>query len=63
LTVIAHRSSLNRGPEQDKLDGVAETLVEVTALAPPIYSTPHVELLCYRGRLRTAAGFRGGLCR
>jgi catechol 2,3-dioxygenase-like lactoylglutathione lyase family enzyme len=43
-------SSLNRGPEQDKLDGVAEALVEVTALAPPIYSTPHLELLCYRGR-------------
>lgn len=43
-------SSLNHGPEQDKLDGVAHALVEVTALAPPMYSTPHVELLCYRGR-------------
>lgn len=42
--------SLNCGPEQDKLDGIADALVEVTALAPPICSTPHVELLCYRGR-------------
>ena len=40
--------SLNFGPEQDKLDDVAGALVEVTAMAPPI-TTPHVELLCYRG--------------
>ncbi len=40
--------SLNRGPEQDKLDGVAEAVVEVTALAPPRSATPHIELLCYR---------------
>jgi catechol 2,3-dioxygenase-like lactoylglutathione lyase family enzyme len=42
--------SLNSGPEQDKLDDVAMALVEVTALTPPRSSTPHVELLCYRGR-------------
>jgi catechol 2,3-dioxygenase-like lactoylglutathione lyase family enzyme len=42
-------SSLNSGPEQDKLDGIAEALVGVTAMALPINSTPHVELLCYRG--------------
>jgi catechol 2,3-dioxygenase-like lactoylglutathione lyase family enzyme len=41
--------SLNSGPEQDKLDDIAGALVEVTALAPPEFSTPHVELLCYRG--------------
>jgi len=40
--------SLNSGPEQDKLDNVAGALVEVTALAPPRFSAPHVELLCYR---------------
>jgi catechol 2,3-dioxygenase-like lactoylglutathione lyase family enzyme len=41
--------SLNFGPEQDKLDDVVGAHVEVTALAPPQISTPHVELLCYRG--------------
>jgi catechol 2,3-dioxygenase-like lactoylglutathione lyase family enzyme len=40
--------SLNIGPEQDKLDDIAGALVRVTAMAPPI-TTPHVELLCYRG--------------
>jgi catechol 2,3-dioxygenase-like lactoylglutathione lyase family enzyme len=40
--------SLNIGPEQDKLDDIAGALVEVTAMAPEI-TTPHVELLCYRG--------------
>jgi catechol 2,3-dioxygenase-like lactoylglutathione lyase family enzyme len=42
--------SLNVGPEQDKLDDVAGAMVKVTAMAPPI-TTPHVELLCYRGGL------------
>jgi catechol 2,3-dioxygenase-like lactoylglutathione lyase family enzyme len=41
--------SLNIGPEQSKLDDIVRASVEVTALAPPIFSTPHVELLCYRG--------------
>jgi catechol 2,3-dioxygenase-like lactoylglutathione lyase family enzyme len=40
--------SLNSGPEQDKLDDVAGAQVEVTALAPPRFSGPHIELLCYR---------------
>ena len=40
--------SLNQGPQQDKLDGMAGAIVEVTALAPPLISTPHLELLCYR---------------
>jgi catechol 2,3-dioxygenase-like lactoylglutathione lyase family enzyme len=45
-----HRSggSLNIGREQEKLDDVPDAVVEVTALAPE-RSTPHVELLCYRG--------------
>jgi len=41
-------SSLNHGSEQDELDGIAEAFVEVTALALPMNSTPHIELLCYR---------------
>jgi catechol 2,3-dioxygenase-like lactoylglutathione lyase family enzyme len=40
--------SLNTGPEQVNLDDVANAVVEVTALTPT-QSTPHVELLCYRG--------------
>jgi catechol 2,3-dioxygenase-like lactoylglutathione lyase family enzyme len=42
-------SSLNVGPEQEKLDNLVGAIVEVTALAPPIQAVPHVELLCYRG--------------
>jgi catechol 2,3-dioxygenase-like lactoylglutathione lyase family enzyme len=56
LDCIGH--SLNSGPEQEKLDNVADAVVEVTALAPPTHSTPHVELLCYRGdfdRRKTSA--------
>jgi catechol 2,3-dioxygenase-like lactoylglutathione lyase family enzyme len=45
--------SLNRGPEQDRLDGVAEALVEVTALAPHTSEPPHLELLCYRSPATT----------
>jgi glucoamylase len=41
--------SLNVGPQQQKLDNIADAVVEVTAVAPPVHSTPHVELLCYRG--------------
>ena len=41
---------LNRGPEQARLDGLAETEadVEVVALIPAQESTPHLELLGYR---------------
>jgi catechol 2,3-dioxygenase-like lactoylglutathione lyase family enzyme len=38
--------SLNRGPEQARLDGLLNPRVEVTALSPS-RATPHVELLCY----------------
>jgi len=43
-------SSLNIGPEQQKLDGITGAVVEVTALTPvPARSVPHVELLRYCG--------------
>jgi catechol 2,3-dioxygenase-like lactoylglutathione lyase family enzyme len=40
--------SLNHGPEQDKLDGLVGAIAEVTSMAPPQFSSPHVELLRYR---------------
>jgi catechol 2,3-dioxygenase-like lactoylglutathione lyase family enzyme len=40
--------SLNQGAEQERLDDVPGAVVEVTALALPGGSGPHVELLCYR---------------
>lgn len=40
--------SLNRGPEQERLDAVPGAVVEVTALHPGAASPPHLELLCYR---------------
>ncbi len=40
--------TLNQGPEQQRLDGVPNPIVDVIALDPP-QATPHVELLCYRG--------------
>ena len=43
---VAHRG-LNRGPEQARLDGVPDPVVDVIALAPPS-PTPHLELLHYR---------------
>jgi catechol 2,3-dioxygenase-like lactoylglutathione lyase family enzyme len=43
--------TLNSGPAQQRLDGVAAPSVEVTALAPQ-EPGPHVELLCYRGGSR-----------
>ncbi|OAS24182.1 VOC family protein [Methylobacterium platani] len=46
---VASRS-LNAGPEQARLDAVADPTVEVTGLAFPDGRPPHVELLCYRGR-------------
>jgi len=47
--------SLNTGVEQDRLDGLTDTLVDVVALEPADVATPHLELLCYRrpkGRTR-----------
>jgi catechol 2,3-dioxygenase-like lactoylglutathione lyase family enzyme len=49
LSVAAQ--SLNRGPEQARLDAIEGVEVEVTALALP-EGGPHVELLCYRGVMK-----------
>jgi catechol 2,3-dioxygenase-like lactoylglutathione lyase family enzyme len=40
--------SLNRGIEQERLDGLPGAVVEVTALGRPGAPPPHLELLCYR---------------
>jgi catechol 2,3-dioxygenase-like lactoylglutathione lyase family enzyme len=50
--------SLNKGSEQDLLDGLSACEVDVVALQPAEVKTPHVELLHYRtppGRTLTAA--------
>jgi catechol 2,3-dioxygenase-like lactoylglutathione lyase family enzyme len=41
--------TLNAGPEQDRLDGLPQAKVEVTALHLDATAKPHLELLCYRG--------------
>lgn len=46
LSVAAR--SLNRGGEQERLDGLTGAVVDVTALADAAGSAPHLELLCYR---------------
>lgn len=40
--------TLNQGPEQQQLDGLADAQVQVIGLSPP-RTPPHLELLCYRG--------------
>ncbi len=40
--------SLNKGEEQDRLDGLTNCEVDVVGLAPAHVPTPHVELLHYR---------------
>jgi len=40
--------SLNTGAEQDRLDGLQDTCVDVVALQPSRVPTPHLELLHYR---------------
>lgn len=50
--------SINYGREQDRLDGIDNTCVEVIALTPPD-PTPHIELLSYTTRrFAPAAGPR-----
>lgn len=48
--------SLNRGPEQARLDSLPDPEVEVTSLGAAEPQPPHLELLCYRApaRLGTA---------
>ena len=58
LDLLVGARSLNRGPEQDRLDGLDGAEVEVTALAFP-GGGPHVELLCYRGDYPRAAVLPG----
>lgn len=40
--------SHNTGVEQDRLDGLTDTVVDVVGLEPVEAQTPHLELLCYR---------------
>lgn len=53
-------TSLNRGIEQERLDGVPGPVVEVTGLRLPKAPAPHLELLCYREprRVREVLGLR-----
>jgi catechol 2,3-dioxygenase-like lactoylglutathione lyase family enzyme len=46
--------SLNSGPEQERLDGIPQSRVEVIAVAPR-HATPHIELLCYQSAGPAAA--------
>jgi catechol 2,3-dioxygenase-like lactoylglutathione lyase family enzyme len=39
---------VNRGSEQERLDDLDGTVVEVTSLASPTGAAPHLELLCYQ---------------
>jgi catechol 2,3-dioxygenase-like lactoylglutathione lyase family enzyme len=47
--------SLNRGPEQDRLDGLTDCEVDVVALQPTEVPMPHVEFLHYRTPRRRLA--------
>jgi catechol 2,3-dioxygenase-like lactoylglutathione lyase family enzyme len=51
LGLSTSSSSLNQGPEQERLDGLHDAVVEVTGLATCSGVPPHVELLCYRAPL------------
>lgn len=47
LGLVVGGRQVNRGAEQDRLDGLDDTVVEVVALQPRT-PTPHIELLAYR---------------
>jgi catechol 2,3-dioxygenase-like lactoylglutathione lyase family enzyme len=51
LGLTLTQRTLNRGTEQEHLDGVPAPVVDVISLSPHP-PTPHVELLCYRTRSR-----------
>jgi catechol 2,3-dioxygenase-like lactoylglutathione lyase family enzyme len=55
--------TLNTGPEQQRLDGLADVSVEVTALVPDGREPPRLELLCYVSPPTTAPapGESGGM--
>jgi catechol 2,3-dioxygenase-like lactoylglutathione lyase family enzyme len=42
------RQQLNRGTEQEQLDGLSGAAVEVSRMNAPGKAPPHLELLCYR---------------
>jgi catechol 2,3-dioxygenase-like lactoylglutathione lyase family enzyme len=46
--LVKRGGSLNQGPEQAALDGLAKSTVEIVPLFPAV-ETPHLELLGYRG--------------
>lgn len=46
---------VNHGPEQARLDDLAEPVVDVVTLAPAAAATPHLELLGYRAPARHRA--------
>jgi len=52
LGLTVSERGLNRGPEQARLDGLADPVVDVIAMTPPD-PAPHVELLHYREPQRT----------
>lgn len=54
LSLSVSNRSLNDDPAQARLDHLDQPVVEVTALAPDV-ATPHLELLCYRGKREHAA--------
>jgi catechol 2,3-dioxygenase-like lactoylglutathione lyase family enzyme len=47
LGFAVRTQTLNRGPQQSRLDALGDPVVEVTALALPGAPSPHLELLCY----------------
>lgn len=49
LGLVPAGGSLNQGPAQDRLDGLCDVRLDVTALRPAVQPTPHLELLGYRG--------------
>jgi catechol 2,3-dioxygenase-like lactoylglutathione lyase family enzyme len=55
LGLTVGRPTLNQGPTQVALDGLAEVRVDVVPLSPQI-GTPHLELLRYRSPAGRAAG-------
>ncbi|MDT7952041.1 MAG: VOC family protein [Acetobacteraceae bacterium] len=56
LTVASRQT--NRGPEQDRLDHLSDTVVDVVALQPRV-ATPHIEILAYRSPpVRQAAPYQ-----
>ena len=55
LGLTVGRSTLNQGPTQVALDGLAEVCVDVVPMSPQI-GTPHLELLRYRSPAGRAAG-------